>query len=342
MQNKFNYVEECLYLFPKLTEIMFGTEYDLDEIENKLRNVKRDDCLERNELLRIRDAKEWDYKKFWPDLITAIDLDKPIVGIFNLPWEEKKKTISELYKRFLSIEVVSVILRFVDPQNFAIISPPVEKFFSLQQKEDHVEYYISYLNLLKKTSKRFQYPHRLADVDMALWSLSLIIKNWSDKKFHERWTKSEKSIVELIIYSYKKDRFFKKIRLCEALSQVYLDIEEDESEPNRLFLADCLDSEMIDPDLAMIIVSFCFENFLWKLIEEIGRNEEFKNIRSRKKWIEELESIKIDKTAPIFHRCLDLRDRSVHPWLKKLSSMEREEFIADLEKLILKNKANSL
>ncbi|MFC2165387.1 hypothetical protein ACFLT2_10390 [Acidobacteriota bacterium] len=342
MQSKFNYVEECLELFPKLTKIMFGSEYDLDEIENKLRNVKKDDRLDRNDLLRIRDAREWDYKKFWPDLITVVDLDKPIVGIFNLPWEENKKTISELYSRFLNIEVVSVILRFVDPQNFAIISPPVEKFFSLQPKEDHVEYYTSYLNLLKKTSKHFLYPNRLADVDMALWCLSFIMKNWGDKEFCAKWTESERPVIELIIHCYKVDQYFKKLRLCEALSQVYLDIGEDESEPNRLFLADCLDSEEIDPELAMIIVSFCFEKFLWDLIKETDRVEEFREVRSRKKWIEMLEGNKIFETSLIFGTCAELRDRSVHPWLQKLSPVEREDFIANMEKLIIKKKANCL
>jgi len=342
MQGEFNYVQKSFELFPKLTKIMFGWEYNMAEIENKLSHVKENDCLDRNDLLRIRDAREWDYKKYWPDLAMATNLAKPISGIFKLGWEGKKKTISELYKRFLHIEVVSVILRFVDPQYFAIISPPVEKFFSLQPKEDHVEDYISYLNLLNKTLKHFQLPSRLADVDMALWCLSFIMKNWGEKEFRARWTESDKSIIELIVHRYKSDPFFKKIRLCEVLLQAYQDIEEAGCEPNRIFLADCLDSEEIDPELAMITISFCFENFLWKLIEEAGRVEEFKDMRSRQKWIKELKGVKIFETSSIFDSCLKLRDRAVHPWLEKLNSVEREEFIDNLEKLIIKKKANRL
>lgn len=342
MQIEFNLVQKSLELFPKLTNIMFGWKYDMPEIENKLSHVREEYCLDRNDLLMIRDSREWDYKKFWPDPVTVIDLDEPISGIFNLGWEKRKETISELYKRFLHIEVVSVILRFVDPQNFAIISPPVEKFFSLQPKEDHVEYYVNYLNLLKKTSKHFQLPNRLADVDMAIWCLSFILKGWGDKEFRAKWTESDKSIIELILLCYKADRFFKKMRLCEVLLQAYQDIEGDECEPNRIFLADCLDSEEIDPELAMITISFSFESFLWKLIEETGRTEEFKALESRKKWIEELRGNKIFETFPIFDRCLSLRNRSVHPWLEKLNPVEREEFIDNLEKLIRKKKANRL
>lgn len=342
MQGNFNFIHTSLELFPKLTEIMFGWQYNLPGIENRLSKVKKDDCLERNDLLSIRDAREWDYKKFWPDLVTVINLENPISGIFNLGWEKKKKTISELYKRFLHIEVVSVILRFVDPQNYAIISPPVEKFFSLQPQEDHVAYYINYLELLKKTSKHFKFPTRLADVDMALWCLSFLLKNWNDNEFRAKWTESEKSIIELVLHSYKRDRFFKKIRLREALLQAYRDIEERECEPNRIFLAECLDSEEIDPKLAMITISFCFENLLWNIIKETGKADEFKVLRPREKWIEKLKGNKIFETFSIFNKCLKLRDRAVHPWLEKLSPVEREEFIDNLEKLMLKKKANCL
>ena len=94
--------------------------------------------------------------------------------------------------------------------------------------------------------------------------------------------------------------------------------------------------------MAMITISFCFENFLWKLIEETGRVEEFKDMRPRQKWIKELKDVKIFEASSIFNRCLSLRDRSVHPWLEKLNPLEREEFIDNLEKLILKKKTNRL
>ncbi|MFC2157559.1 hypothetical protein ACFLT9_06960 [Acidobacteriota bacterium] len=65
-------------------------------------------------------------------------------------------------------------------------------------------------------------------------------------------------------------------------------------------------------------------------------------MRPRKEWIHKLEGIKIFETSSIFKDCMDFRDRAVHPWLKKLSSAEREEFIDNLEKLVLKRKANKL
>jgi len=342
VEGSFNYILKSFEIFPRLTETMFGKKYNIIEIENKLSNVKKNDRLERNDLLTIRDTEEWDYRKFWPDLDKLIELDQPISGIFNLGWGNRKKTISELYNKFFHIEVVSVILRFVDPQNYAIISPPVEKFFSLQPKDDHIEYYINYLNLLKKTAKHFRSPDKIAYVDMALWSLTLILKNWSDNEFRAKWNGEERSMIELIVNCYNADLFFKKIRLVEVLRQAYQNIEGREYKLNKILLADCLDSEMIDPELAMIIVSYMFENLLWELIIETGREEEFLGTKSRKKWVENLKEEKIFETYPIFLECLKFRNRSVHPWAEKLSSIEREEFIAKLEKLILKRKANNL
>jgi len=342
MVNNFNMLQESFSLFPRLTEIMFGWKYDMAEIENKVRTVIIKDCFDRTDLIIIRDAQEWNFRKYWPDVSMAIDFDKPIKGIFKLGWAGNRKTISELYERVLHIEVASAILRFVDPINYAIISPPVERIFSLQPKEDHVEYYINYLKILKKIANHFQYPNRLADVDMSVWCLSHLLKNWGDKEFREKWIENEKSTIELIIYCYKKDNYFKKIRLNGVLNQVYQDIEEGECEPNRIFLAECLDAEEIDPELAMITIAFCFERFLWKLVEEAGRVDEIRLIRPRQKWVEALLGSKIFETAPIFYRCIELRDRAVHPWLKKLDPKEREEFIDNIEKLILKKKANSL
>jgi len=91
-----------------------------------------------------------------------------------------------------------------------------------------------------------------------------------------------------------------------------------------------------------ITLSFSFENLLWDLIEETGKPNEFRDLRPRVEWINKLEGEKILETFSIFKRCLDLRDRSVHPWLERLSPVDREEFIDSLEKLMLKKKSNSL
>ena len=46
---------------------------------------------------------------------------------------------------------------------------------------------------------------------------------------------------------------------------------------------------MIDPELAMIIVSYSFENLLWELIIDTRKEAEFLPIKSRKRWIEKLK-----------------------------------------------------
>ncbi|MBD3377433.1 hypothetical protein GF406_20565 [candidate division KSB1 bacterium] len=342
MTGNFNFLKESFELFPKLTGIMFGFEYAMEKIERKVQHVKENDRLERKDISAIYDAEEWNYNKFWPDLLTSNQFKQPITGIFNLGWQKRKKTISVLYKKFLHIEVVSVILRFVDPDNFAIISPPVEKFFSLQPRDNHVEYYLNYLDLLRKSSRHFKIPSRIADVDMAIWTLTYLVKNWGSEEFRNKWDGKEQCTIGLIVHHYRNDNFFKKIRLLEALKQLYQDIDDGWSEPKRIILADCLDSEIVDPDLAMIIVAYGFENLLWELVLETGKEEEFKEIWSRVEWIKKLKGDKIFKSFSIFEECVDFRNRAVHPWLPRLNPVEREDFIYKLEKLIRRKKTNNL
>jgi hypothetical protein len=49
-----------------------------------------------------------------------------------------------------NIELVSIVLRFVDPYNFGMFTPPVEKLLETKREYNYVETYINYLNDLKK------------------------------------------------------------------------------------------------------------------------------------------------------------------------------------------------
>ncbi len=128
MYVRYNYLQDCLALLPKMTYALFGQEYDMDRIVTKLKNVGRKDTLSQDDLMLLRDATEWDYKKFWPDPSAMVSLRKPIEGCFKLGWEGRETAVRRLYERFQHIEVVSIVLRFVDPKNYGIISPPVKKF----------------------------------------------------------------------------------------------------------------------------------------------------------------------------------------------------------------------
>lgn len=182
-----NYLNECFLLFPKMIYALFGKKQDLLKLEHELRHIVQNNCLERGDLLRIINAEEWDYKKFWPELEKFADIFTPIRGCFQLGWEGRTEVVKTFYKIFKQIEVVSIILRFIDSDNYAIISPPVEKLLGLQPEEDHVRYYLSYLDVLKRIADIYGEPKKIAYIDMALWCLCFIIKNKGNRGFWETW-----------------------------------------------------------------------------------------------------------------------------------------------------------
>jgi len=51
--------------------------------------------------------------------------------------------VAALLEVFKSVELVSIILRFVKPEHYGIISPPVERVLDVQRGSDAVETYLN-------------------------------------------------------------------------------------------------------------------------------------------------------------------------------------------------------
>ena len=333
MHIKFSYLQDCLTLFPKMTSALFGKEYNMNRIVRKFKHIAMNDSLSQNDLMLLIDAEEWDFKKFWPDLSSMGNLRKPLEGCFKLGREGRETAVRRLYDRFQHIEVVSIVLRFVDPENYGIISPPVEKFLGLQPQDNHIKYYLTYLNVLNEISSHYGRPTNLADVDMAIWCLSHLLKNWGNRKFRRDWGNEDRSKISGILNLYSMDPFLKKQRLHRVLCEVYEYVKEGRNEPNRLILAECLNDNHIDPELAMVTTSYTFESFVWKLIEEAGLEKE---LEERRLWymIKKLAE-KVDRnTIKDFSDCITWRDSAIHPWLRKLKTEDRNEFIGKAKHLV--------
>ena len=66
------------------------------------------------------------------------------------------------------IENVSVVLRYVNPLQYGIISPPVEKVLEVRRGRTEVETYLNYLRDIRDVRDHHGLA-RAADADMALW-----------------------------------------------------------------------------------------------------------------------------------------------------------------------------
>ena len=129
------------------------------------------------------------------------------------------------------------------------------------------------------------------------------------------------------------DPFLKKQRLHRVLCEVYEHVKEGRNEPNRLLLAECLNDNHIDPELAMVTTSYTFESFVWKLIEEASLKKELGERKLRnmiKKMAEKVDRNTIDD----FSDCITWRDSAIHPWLRKLKTEDRNKFIRKAKHLV--------
>lgn len=192
MPDKKDYLHTCLDLHSDLMEILYGSIQDIGEIENAAAEIRKSGRLAYNDLENILDRNIWDADMFgyWPGRqeIESI-LNCKIWNFQELPGNEDQ-VIADMYSIFRQIEPVSVILRFVVPKEYGIISPPMEKVLGINSFGSHridpekfyLERYKAYLRDLRslKDERRFD---RVADVDMALWVLQIGVL---EEKFRDR------------------------------------------------------------------------------------------------------------------------------------------------------------
>jgi hypothetical protein len=122
----------------------------------------------------IQNGRYWDFRQFWRfpgerDLEREVDFGELSRLIQRLPLDEAR-TIGRLHAAFKYIENVSVVLRFVNPAQYGILSPPLEKLLEVRRGRTEVETYLNYLRDLRDARDHYGLE-RAADADMALWVL---------------------------------------------------------------------------------------------------------------------------------------------------------------------------
>ena len=119
---------------------------------------------------------------FWWKMPEINEVDFfPLKGIFSKLKPQDNKVIGMLFDLLKNIEIVSCVIRFIDPQNYGIMSPPVENLLNVRGRHQ-IEKYLNYLQNLEELREEYNF-HRIADVDMALWVLANIV-NYSDLRHH--------------------------------------------------------------------------------------------------------------------------------------------------------------
>lgn len=180
----------------------------LENIMSPVRDGSEDLSLAHIKAIRDEERKYWNFLWFWE--IPEIEESKLASAnkMLKKLKPRNRQLIKELYDIFKNIEVVSCILRFIDPENYAIISPPVENLLNIKGK-DHVEKYINYLTDLRQLKDNYEFE-RMADVDMALWALARILNShelrhkYPFKEFYDSYKHTYNLVKEIMA----KNSFF--------------------------------------------------------------------------------------------------------------------------------------
>lgn len=169
-----NYLRKCCELHLELTEIRFGRTQDLREIERAVAHVRSSRRLTYDDIETIRGRRVWDADLFgyWPSRAEIEPVLNPVDWDFwNLPKREDR-AIATLLDVFRQIEPASVVLRFIVPEHYGILSPPVETVLGLGPYPRRRDRYKAYLRNLR-TIQRDRGLESAAMADMALWVLQI-------------------------------------------------------------------------------------------------------------------------------------------------------------------------
>ena len=167
-----DYLHTCLSLHRTVTELRFKAAQPLDRVERDVQAVFAGKLTyEVNQTILNRDLWNPDMFGYWPP-------DDELKREFGAGWDlsglpdGEDKVIRELLKVYRQIEPVSVVLRFVLPKHYGIVSSPVEKILGIGPQRRQNDRYQKYVDSLRelRDCRGFQ---TATEVDMALWALQV-------------------------------------------------------------------------------------------------------------------------------------------------------------------------
>jgi hypothetical protein len=311
------WIEEFRALFPLIIEERYSSRQDLEAVEREVAKVHSGTHIGSDELCAIENSRSWDYLNWWRKLGPTVGEPIPMPPDLSSP-EAKEPIIRVLYGRLKHIEVVSVLLRFVRPEEFAILSPPVSSLLALPYEKDHVAHYLKYLIILDGFRNNYSGLARIADVDMALWSAA-----------HADWN------YPALIDEMYEDPYFQQVRLTNLLEG--LGRHWRQSGHHRMLLADSL--LRADYELAAVVTGVVYETVVNEIADRIGIH---RRIDKRGKVVTGERVRTLSKQTKIdglsvppqsFEKWWKMRGRAVH-CDPPLSQEEARGFVREIEGLL--------
>jgi hypothetical protein len=238
MGYKVHPLRSCLEEFEKTALARHSRVPDFEAIEavgSRLRDKQNPLAFEDlRELFHACHQGNWWFDEYWepPQKQGVLGLSFPLRD-FDRTVEEQG--IEELLSEIKNIEVVSIILRFVRPDSYGILSPPVQRVLNVSWGSNATKTYLNFLENLRQIRRRVGFD-RVADVDMALWVL------------HAKCFGGEQGSLEFRKY-YTSDPFLLRLRAKNLISP-FRDL------PPSVFTRSV---RRVRRDLAVVMACYLFE-----------------------------------------------------------------------------------
>lgn len=161
-------------LFDEVARKKYGMGIDFATIERGLARLRVGDILQYDDLEFIAREDLWPFKKYWiwPAREQIEDILEGATSLITDPLKNPEKELDMvigLLEIFKNISLVSILLRFIWPEHYAIYSRPILWILGLERGRDDVEE-LMILIYHMRAMRNMLGVERTADVDLIIWA----------------------------------------------------------------------------------------------------------------------------------------------------------------------------
>ena len=304
-----DYLHTCAERHRELMEKLTGQQQDLEVIEKAVAGARSHRKLRYSTVQAIVESPNFAAGRRYWNWPSRAEIDERLgnedIDLWNLPRNERA-VLKRLRQVFKTFEAVSVILRFLVPRHYGILSTPVEHLLGIQPAPESIDRYLNYIKDLRAVRDKRGFD-TAAQVDQALWTLQIGV--YGSRLDHVEHIKTE----------HARDPFLRSIRVKNLADALF--------EPlSRLDLAESLIPHRIE--LASQLAALEFERAVRAYARKSAVTDELSAV---------IESFAPAHAVGDWQRCRNLRNRAVHgkalDHREVASLIQTTRQIEDLEKL---------
>lgn len=170
-----DYLHDCLQLHGEVAELRYGKPQRLRELESHVDAMKANGSALWDVICTIHADEGFPAAMF--GFLPAAQIEAQLKkGGWDRQWQtllnDRHVLVERLFEVFRQIEPVSMVLRFICPTTYGIMSAPVAAILGVVPRRRATDTYEAYLDALGEVAAQRKF-NRAADVEMALWALQV-------------------------------------------------------------------------------------------------------------------------------------------------------------------------